>query len=74
MVNMVARYHSRVTSGVLFFFGAVHLHPRPKVGDEVRRHLRRIPAEEKAIVPDQGMRFQDCDGGDSSDSGLESIL
>ena len=43
-----------------------------QVGEELKHHLDRLPPT--SVLRDQGMAFQDLDGGESSDSGLESIL
>ena len=48
--------------------------PGSQVGQAAGEHARALPACERYVEPDQGVEFQDLDGYESSDSGLESIL
>lgn len=44
-----------------------------QVGEELKQHFREIPASQHVVLPDQGLVFEDMDGPDSDDSGLDFV-
>ena len=45
-----------------------------EVGQALKEHFDSIPKSQHVVLPDQGLAFQDLDGTESDDSGLEGIL
>jgi len=52
----------------------IHRRHAAQVGQALKEHFDTIPESQHVVLPDQGLAFQDLDGHESDDSGLEGIL